>query len=415
MIQNNAEPVQNNLTGIKALTYLMFMMFAMTTDSVGLIIPEIIKTFGLSMAAAGTFQYATMGGIALAGFFLGSLADRWGRKPTIVIGLTAFGIASFLFAVGNSFAYFSVLLAISGVAIGVFKTGALALIGDITTSTTEHTSIMNMVEAFFGIGSIIGPAVLARLLITGVSWKWLYVLAGGICVLLILMAWKVRYPERIRAGEHAPGLGRTLLMLQNPYALAFSLGAFLYVATETAIYVWMPTLLKGYRGPAVALAAYSLSVFFILRVAGRFAGAWILTRFNWTSVLALFSGAILVCFLGTAFGGADVAVYLLPLSGLFMSVIYPTLNSKGISCFPKSEHGAVAGVILFFTCVSAVVGPLAMGAVSDAMGEPKYGFVLAAGFAALLFLGLLFNWIVNPTRSRLGHLDHTEYDPAAAA
>jgi fucose permease len=365
------------------------------------------------MTAAGTFQYATMGGIALAGFFLGSLADKLGRKPTIVIGLTAFGIASFLFAVGNSFAYFSVLLAISGVAIGVFKTGALALIGDIATSTNQHTSIMNMVEAFFGIGSIIGPAVLARLLITGVSWKWLYVLAGGICVLLILMAWKVRYPQRIHVGENAPGLGRTLLMLRNPYALAFSLGAFLYVAAETAIYVWMPTLLKGYSGPAVWLAAYSLSVFFILRVAGRFAGAWILTRFDWTSVLALFSGAILLCFLGTAYGGPDVAVYLLPLSGLFMSVIYPTINSKGISCFPKSEHGAVAGVILFFTCVSAVLGPLAMGAVSDAMGEPKYGFVLAAGFAALLFLGLLFNWILNPTRSLLGHLDHTEYDPAA--
>lgn len=415
MIQNNIEPGGANLTLIKTLTYLMFMMFAMTTDSVGLIIPEIIKTFRLSMTAAGTFQYATMGGIALSGFLLGSLADRLGRKPTIIIGLTAFGIASFLFADGNSFAYFSVLLAISGVAIGVFKTGALALIGDIATSTTEHTSIMNMVEGFFGIGSIIGPAILVRLLNTGVSWKWLYVLAGGICVLLILMAWKVRYPERIRAGEDAPGLGRTLVMLRNPYALAFSLGAFLYVAAETAIYVWMPTLLKGYSGPATWLAAYSLSVFFILRVAGRFAGAWVLTRFDWTGVLALFSGAILLCFLGTAFGGAEVAVYLLPLSGLFMSVIYPTINSKGISCFPKSEHGGVAGVILFFTCVSAVIGPLAMGAISDAMGQPQYGFMLAAGFAALLFLGLLFNWILNPTRALLGQLDRTEYDPPAPA
>jgi len=277
MIQNTIEPGLSNLTLIKALTYLMFMMFAMTTDSVGLIIPEIIKTFGLSMTAAGTFQYATMAGIGLAGFFLGSLADRLGRKPTIVMGLTSLAIVYLLFAVGNSFAYFSVLLGISGVAIGVFKTGALALIGDITTSTTQHTSIMNMAEAFFGIGSIVGPAVLARLLITGVSWKWLYVMAGGICVLLILMAWKVQYPQTIHIGENAPGLGRTLRMLQNRYALAFSLGAFLYVAAEAAIYVWMPTLLQGYSGPAVWLAAYSISVFFILRVAGRFAGAWMLT------------------------------------------------------------------------------------------------------------------------------------------
>jgi len=65
-------------------------------------------------------------------------------------------------------------------------------------------------------------------------------------------------------------------------------------------------------------------------------------------------------------GGMNWAVYLLPLSGLFMSVVYPTLNSKGISCLPKAEHGAAAGVILFFTCVSAVLAPLAIGAVADA-------------------------------------------------
>ena len=60
-----------NMAAIKALTFVMFAMFAMTTDSVGIIIPEIIKTFKLSLTAAGSFQYATMAGIALAGFLLG--------------------------------------------------------------------------------------------------------------------------------------------------------------------------------------------------------------------------------------------------------------------------------------------------------------------------------------------------------
>jgi len=61
------------MAAIKALTYLMFAMFAMTTDSVGIIIPEIVKAFKLSLTAAGTFQYATMSGIAVAGFLLGHL------------------------------------------------------------------------------------------------------------------------------------------------------------------------------------------------------------------------------------------------------------------------------------------------------------------------------------------------------
>jgi len=92
-----------------------------------------------------------------------------------------------------------------------------------------------------------------------------------------------------------------------------------------------------------------------------------------------------------------------------MSVSYPTLNSKGISCFPKSEHGAIAGVLLFFTCLGAALGPLAMGVVSDMFGGLQAGFVLATVFAALLFLGLFYNWIANPAGAVLLHSDETEY------
>jgi fucose permease len=389
MIAQPATRPAQNMAAIKALTFVMFMMFAMTTDSVGIIIPEIIKTFHLSLTAAGTFQYATMSGIAVAGFFLGQLADRFGRKSTIVAGLTLFAAASYLFLAGNSFAYFCALMGLSGLAIGIFKTGALALIGDITTSAAEHTSIMNTVEGFFGVGSLLGPAILAYLLSRGLPWRWLYVLAGSLCTLLVITAAAIRYPAaKHQAAEHAGGNG-TAAAFKNAGVMICSLGLFLYVAVESAIYVWMPTLLAGYRGPFALLAAYSISVFFLLRATGRFLGAWMLNRFSWNNVLALFSGLILACFALSVIAGGTWAVCLLPLSGLFMSVIYPTINSKGISCLPKSEHGAAAGVLLFFTCLSAVLAPLAMGALSDAMGSPKYGFMLATAFAALLFAGLL--------------------------
>jgi fucose permease len=357
-----------------------------------------------------------MGGIALAGLFLGQLADRFGRRPILVAGLTLFAAASFAFAAGDSFLFFTVLMGISGVAIGVFKTAALALVGDISTSTAQHTAIMNMAEGFFGVGSIAGPAILARLLGAGVSWQWLYVLAGSICVLLIVTALQVRYPES--AKPSAPtGEGGTAAAMKNRFVLAFSIGVFLYVAVEAAIYVWMPTLLapSGVEGlgsgPLTVswLVAYSLSIFFLLRAAGRFLGAWMLARFRWQAVLAVFSGGIFVSFVLSVTMGAAWAVVLLPLSGLFMSVIYPTLNSKGISCLPRKDHGAVAGVILFFTCVSAVLAPLAMGAVGDAMGHIVYGFWLAAGFSGILFVGLVLNWVFNPTRTVLERLDLTEY------
>jgi len=399
---------QRSLSAIKWLTFFMFMTFAMTTDSVGVIIPEVIKEFHLSMTVGGAFHYAAMSGIAFAGFFLGYLADKLGRKRTIILGLVLFALNSYLFAVGSSFTFFLILLGISGAAIGIFKTGALALIGDISTSTTEHTATMNTVEGFFAVGAIIGPAIVARLLLAGTSWKWLYVIAGSICVLLIVTASFLKYPQTTATSESVD-LRRTLRMMKNPYALGFSAAIFFYVAVESAIYVWMPTLLTGYHGPAMWMVAYAISIFFILRAAGRFVGSWMLAQLNWAAVVAVFSLAILLCFVVSMWGGVRIAVFLLPFSGLFMSVIYPTINSKGISCFRKPEHGAVSGVILFFTCLAAVLGPLAMGAISDALGDPKYGFVLATAFAALLFIGLLMNWIFNPARDLLQSLDRTEY------
>ena len=50
-----------------------------------------------------------------------------------------------------------------------------------------------------------------------------------------------------------------------------------------------------------------------------------------------------------------------------------------------------------------------MGAVSDSFGDPKYGFMLATGFAASLFISLLLNWIYNPARQLLEDLNRTEY------
>lgn len=95
-----------NIGLIRWLTFLMFTMFAMTTDAVGVIIPEIIKDFNLSLTQASAFHYAPMIAIALSGVLFGFLADRLGRKRTIIIGLGLFACACWLFAVGNQFEVF---------------------------------------------------------------------------------------------------------------------------------------------------------------------------------------------------------------------------------------------------------------------------------------------------------------------
>jgi fucose permease len=331
---------------------------------------------------------------------LGFLADRIGRLRTIILGLVLYGASSLLVAAFGSFPVLVALLAASGLGISVFKTAALALIGDVTSSSREHTRFMNNVEGFFAIGAIAGPAIVAVLIGVGVSWKWLYVVAAVICLGLVIMASVVQAPPPRVAVERASA-AQMLSIMRDPLAMGFSLLVALYVAVEVAIYVWMPTYLAGYEGSLLWLQAWALTLFFVLRAAGRFLGAWLLDHVRWTVALVVLGFLIFACFLGALLGGLSVGVFLLPLTGLFMSIIYPTLNSKAISCFPKHRHGAAAGVILFFTAAAAAAGPLAMGVVSDVWGNARAGFVLATVFALLLLIGLLLNWLLDPARARL--------------
>ena len=413
MIKNNDQGKRKSHTLISALTYAMFFMFAMTTDAVGEIIKIAKEDMGLTNLQASAFHWSTMIAIALSGVGLGFVADRIGRKNAILIGLGTYAFASAMFMAGESFYLYFALLFVSGLAIGLFKTAALALIGDISSSTEHHTTKMNAVEGFFGVGAIVGPMLVVALTSAGLSWTWLYLIAAGLCIMMMLAALFTQYPDYKIADKNKATLGHTFSLLRNKYALGFSFGIAMYVAAEVAIFVWLPTFLVGFEGskPAMWFAAYAVMIFFVLRAAGRFLGAWILQHFDWKPVIFCFSTIIFGCFLGSAIIGKNAAVYLLPLSGLFMSMIYPTLNSKGISCFTKTDHGAVAGLILFFTAASAAIGPILMAFVSDHFGggDMRIGFLLATGFTGVLFLLALYNWIYQPAERILSEANESEY------
>lgn len=397
---------------LKLLIFLMFATFAMTTDSVGTVIPEVIREYRLGMTAAGSFHYASMSGIGIAAILLGFLADRIGRKGTILLGLTLFCATSALFAAGNSFGMFVVLLFVSGLGIGIFKSGALALIGEVSASTRDHASNMNLVEGFFGVGAIIGPALVTFLLHDGLSWKWLYLVAAVLCGILVLGTTFAPFPRTRKTAEQRADPRDAMRMLGDPYALFFAALLTLYVAAEAAIYVWAPTYFAGYAGPNAWLAALCVSVFFVLRAAGRFFGAWLLSQFDWTRVLALCSTAMAALFWVAVAGGRPVAVFALPATGLFMSVLYPTVNSTGISCFDKNRHGSIAGFLLFFTCVGAVVAPLAMGAIGDLTGNTDYSMALGGGFATGMALLCLWNFARQPIAAKLAERNRQDYGTA---
>ena len=305
------------------------------------------------------------------------------------------------------------LLGAAGIGVSVFKIGALALIGDVSRSTREHTTFMNTVEGFFAVGAIVGPAIVATLLAAGLSWKYLYVIAALICVVLVAAAAKARYPSTVLADEWRRFVRCTRCgKMRDAHALGFSTLIMLYVAVEVAVYVWMPTYLQGYTGSAPWLATYALTIFFVLRAAGRFLGAWFLRKLSWSTVLAAFGAAILGCFAGSLYGGPDHAVYLLPLSGLFMSVALSDAELEGHQLFPALRAWRRRGRDLVLYGFRRCGGAARDGRRQRRSRRHQVRVRARDGLRRLLFVGLLINRVFDPAGARLASRDDSDYAAA---
>ena len=158
--------------------------------------------------------------------------------------------------------------------------------------------------------------------------------AAGICVVLIVARCRA-VSCRARRRRRAVDFARTLRLDARPLRARF-LGADHAVRRAPS-----PPSTSGcprcLRLSAARSAGSPPALTIVLRVArgGRFSVHLAARAIRWRHVLALLGFAIFACFAGSlARRRRRSRVYCCRVSGLFMSVLYPTLNSKGISCFP---------------------------------------------------------------------------------
>lgn len=80
----------------------------------------------------------------------------------------------------------------------------------------------------------------------------------------------------------------------------------------------------------------------------------------------------------------------------------------------RNTASGAAGLLLFFTCLSAVLAPLAMGALGDAMGDAAWAIVLGAIFATLLVGQCAWNFAKRPFTARLAQRNADDYSVATS-
>lgn len=204
------------------------------------VIPVIKLDFELSDALAQlTFSIGVFG-MAFSTLVYGTCADRYGRRPVLLIGLFLFLLGSIISALAGSFASLLVGRLVQSIGAGCGITLARAIARDVYGA--EHlVKAIAYLTMFFALGGMLAPAV-AGLLIDQLGWRSVFYFAGFTGLAIALGAYFV-VPEtrsRIEASNGSPMVASFLELLRQPRFCALvihsgcSTGTFLIVATASS-------------------------------------------------------------------------------------------------------------------------------------------------------------------------------------
>ena len=154
----------------------------------------------------------------------GKLADLYGRKPFLMIGLVLFTSGSLACGLSNSMLQLVLFRALQGLGAGALQPITLTIIGDIYT-LEERARVQGYTGAVWGISGLLGPMV-GGYITEWLSWHWIFylnipfgLLAGVLFVLFFHEEPKERArsrPDLLGGALLTGGLLLLLLGTENP-------------------------------------------------------------------------------------------------------------------------------------------------------------------------------------------------------
>ena len=120
------------------------------------VFPFLVDKLGASGSALGLLVASAALTEFLFGPIWGSISDRVGRKPILMIGMFGYALAMFLFGIANQIWMLITFRALSGILSSATISTTMAYIGD-STSEKARGGGMGLLGAVAGAGTVIGP------------------------------------------------------------------------------------------------------------------------------------------------------------------------------------------------------------------------------------------------------------------
>src|SRR3990167_5546807 len=331
-----------------------------TTDLYLPALPALTEGFGASMPAAQLTLSALLLAFGTSQLLWGPLSDRFGRRPILLWGLSAYTLASIAGTLAPSMALLIAWRVVQGAAMGAVVMCARAIVRDLY-QPIEGARIMSKGLSGLGVLACVS-APLGGLLSEFFGWRMaLMALAVfGACTLALITlrfeeTLKLKNPQALRPAT----LLRTWIhIFSNPTFLAFSAltaasygGLFTFLASSSFVFIKVLGLSKTQYG----LVMFSMSFCYLI---GTFVCRRLLLRFGVRKSVAIaaclsLSGGTLMGVLAWA-GVQNVWAIMLPYY-LFMlghGIHQPCGQSGAVGPFPKAA-GAASAMNGFLMMVAA--------------------------------------------------------------
>src|SRR5262249_45151774 len=146
------------------------------TQAIAFVAPVIARDLGIEMSAFGPVFGAGLFGLMLGALALGPAADRWGRKPVIIVSTFVFGLFALLTPLASSPSALMLYRFLTGLGLGGAMPNIIALTSEYSPKAKRAT-LVTLMFCGFPLGAVLGGLTSARL-IALYGWPAVFYLGG---------------------------------------------------------------------------------------------------------------------------------------------------------------------------------------------------------------------------------------------
>ncbi len=343
-------------------TYAIYVTIGFLGAVLGPALGDLAEQVGSTEGAIGILLTANFLGAWIAQISVGPLMDRFGPRPLLLAGLVlaTMGVFAILFSPGLG----AILAAgvVFGMGCGALDTGSNVLVAQLYTD--HNVSVLNSLHLFFGVGSVLAPAIAAQAL----DWSNSALPAIWIGAFMLIVLWPgiVRLPRRLPRPDAGADRPDAAMQRKFSYRSLFLWGLgvvlMLYVSSEMGLSAWMTQYVDDSTSLSKAAGARIASIYWLALTIGRLAGIRWGRRYSGDVVMliSLVGSAVGAVVLAIGSGIAALTVVGAVVIGFFFGPAYPTVIALAVAAH-RAGPGKAVSLVASLASLGGMIGPALQG------------------------------------------------------